>query len=394
MAPTGAVVLPVGEAGDVGAFAGVPGERWCDEAAVVGGEVDLRSAVADQAEDAVAPDLLLVDGAAKVTLELTAIVSAELDADLALALGWRTFGDLIDEAAGRHLAIENGAGAFEDFDAFELVGIELAGERVETHAVAEDPEGFGGEAADFEPVEAGLEAELVGLDSGSVAEGFVHGDDATGFHLAGINDGDGLGDFNEKGSGLGAGVGGEGDKAGVGGDVDDVSGGAGGKGDVDGLRMLGDGDGLEIVAKAGGEDGEVICAGVEVQRCGAIGCSLRIDDGVAAANFDSRSLDDGVGGILNKNGYRKEGIVRLNRAGGVGFNGRRGGVGGGKGKKEERSEAESRNSHVIQPFRARRGETVKDTVEPKPKFDSHRTALRRSQSGKLLAKKAVDRANF
>src|SRR5579871_1582587 len=125
--------------------------------------------------------------------------------------------------------------------------------------------------------------------------------------------------------------------------------------------MLGDSDGLEIVAKAGSEDGKVICTGVEVQRCGAVGCSLRIDDGVAAANFDSRSLDDGVGGILNKDGYREQGIVGLNRAGGVG---RSGGVRGGKGKKKERSEAESRTNHVVQPFRARRGETVKDTVEP------------------------------
>ena len=215
------------------------------------------------------------------------------------------------------MSVEDGAGAFEDFNTLELVGVEFAGEGVEAHAVAEDAEGFGGEAADLEPVESGLEAILVGLDAGSVAEGLVHGDDAAGFHLAGVDDGDGLGYLDEKGSGFGAGVGGEGDKAGVGGDVDDVSGGAGGEGDVDVFCGRGDGDGLEVIAEAGSEDGEVIGARVKAKGGGAVSGGLGVDDGVAAAEVDGGSLDDGGRGVFDGDGDGKEGVGGFDGAGGV-----------------------------------------------------------------------------
>jgi hypothetical protein len=61
---------------------------------------------------------------------------------------------------------------------------------------------------------------------GGIAEGFIHGDDAAGFHLCLADDGDGLRDFDEKSVGLGAGVRCVGNEAGVAGDVDGVGCGA------------------------------------------------------------------------------------------------------------------------------------------------------------------------
>jgi hypothetical protein len=226
LAPFASVVLIIREHGKVGALAGVPGKRRSDQAAVVGCEVGLSVTVANESKQAVAEEPIAIEKACSVEGSLATIVGAELAFDHGAAFGDGAFCDLIDEAAGRKLAIEDGARAFYNLDGFQLKRIEFAGKRIEAHAVAKDAEGLCVEAADLEPIEAWFDTVLIGLNSRTITQRFVHGNDSARLHLLLTDDRDGLWNLDQQCVGLRSGVRGIGNEAAVGGDIHSVGSGA------------------------------------------------------------------------------------------------------------------------------------------------------------------------
>ena len=217
-------MLEVGQKGHAGAVAGMPGELRGDQAAVVGSVSDLCAGVTHEAEEAVTPDLTTVKGSGGVHLPLTAVEAAKQAGDFGGALRLRPLGHLVDEAARGCLPVQDRTGPFQDLYTLQLEGIELARERVEAHTVAVDAEGLCGKSADLEPVKALLHAVLVGLNAWRVAQGFIEGEYAPGFHLTLADDRNRLRHLQQEGVGLRAGVGSVRDEAVIRADADHIGG--------------------------------------------------------------------------------------------------------------------------------------------------------------------------
>ncbi|MNN07230.1 hypothetical protein D3C81_1200520 [compost metagenome] len=210
----GAVAQHVGEQGQLGVVAEVPGERRRQVQAVVRHFVavavfELGVAVAGDADHPVEIAALVIHAVADIELALHAIMAASLQFHLMHTGGGGFLADAVDQATGFARAEQGGRGTTQDVDAFERVGfgakeavavIELA------QAVAKVVARLCVEAADVQPViTLGVHAEGFHLHARHVAQGFGHALHVLRVHLLAGHHRDRLRRLQERRVGLGAG---------------------------------------------------------------------------------------------------------------------------------------------------------------------------------------------
>ncbi|MNQ89562.1 hypothetical protein D3C85_1048740 [compost metagenome] len=175
--------------------------------------IDGRVAVAHGAADAVEELALVVDLAGAVEVDLLVFVAAGLQFHLVGLLGLRTAADHVEQAAGRGLAIDGRGRAAQHGDALEVPGLDLrVGEG--THRQRQAIEELGGyEAADLQPIGAGVGAVAAAHHAGGVAQRVIEVEGGARIQLLAGDHGDGAGNLIDRSVGLGAGGGAGGDHA-------------------------------------------------------------------------------------------------------------------------------------------------------------------------------------
>ena len=168
-APAGIVVLIVGEQRQRGVLPG-PGQRRCDEIAVVVDEVDLRVAIARQAGDAVQQVAFLRDRPAQVELAFEAIEGARAGLDFVERLRGRTLADIVDETARWILPIEDGRRSAHDLEPLRAVQVQRqkGGERRALERTVDRNRLHPFEAADVDAVAALIHAEQLAGHTGRI----------------------------------------------------------------------------------------------------------------------------------------------------------------------------------------------------------------------------------
>ncbi len=106
-------MLVGGEDGQAGVGVGLPGEGRGDGVALVLGQLELPVLAQADGGQAVEELALAVDRSGQVGGAAPMVVGAVLDPDLVLRLRRRALAHLVDQAAGRRLAVEHGGGALQ-----------------------------------------------------------------------------------------------------------------------------------------------------------------------------------------------------------------------------------------------------------------------------------------
>ncbi len=154
--------------GEGGVRVRLVGDGRRNEIIVVGCEIDLGAAVLDLADDAV--EQLPVSGggrdrAADIERQIGIAEIVDAGLDVADRLRRRHLADRVDDAARAGTAIQHGRGTAQHFDAGEVERRQLPagiGRIEELEAVEEQADIVGLEAADQEPVVAGVGAKRAG----------------------------------------------------------------------------------------------------------------------------------------------------------------------------------------------------------------------------------------
>ena len=154
-----------------------PGERRHDRKLIVVGKVDLRAAQIAGRDEAVGQRAVGIDAfGVEPAPHIAELVDA--DARLAPVLEGRPLRNHVDQAAWIRGPVKRRGRPAQDVDAIEQVGIDLPGReavaRLQLKPVKEVAADLGAEAADQEPVVAGVVAEGFGADARRIAGGLHH----------------------------------------------------------------------------------------------------------------------------------------------------------------------------------------------------------------------------
>ncbi|MNJ25002.1 hypothetical protein D3C77_194340 [compost metagenome] len=199
----GIVAGELGDEGQAGVFIHVPGQAGRKVVALVRNMVGWRATVAHHAADAVEELALVVDPAGAVEVDLAVVVAASLRFDLVGAFGLRATADHVEHAAWRGLAVDGRSRATQHSDSLKVPRFDLGvGERAlwQRQAIKE----LGRiEAADPQPVGAGVGGVAAALHACGVTQGVVEVEDLAIIQLLAGDDRHRARDFDDRGVGLG-----------------------------------------------------------------------------------------------------------------------------------------------------------------------------------------------
>ncbi|MCY1330380.1 hypothetical protein D9M69_160120 [compost metagenome] len=206
----------LGEEGQTGVVVDVPGQAGGDVVALVRDVVDGRVAVAHGAADAVEELALVVDPAGAVEVDLLVFVAAGLQLHLIGLFLLGAAADHVQQAAGRGLAVDGRGRAAQHGDALQVPGLDLrVGEGTDRQRQAIEELGRH-KATHLQPVGAGVGPVAAAHHACGVAQRVVEVEGGARIQLLAGDHGDGAGNLDDRGVGLGAGGGAGGDHAGGG----------------------------------------------------------------------------------------------------------------------------------------------------------------------------------
>ncbi len=205
------VLLVLAVEGQAGLLVGVPGKARRQHEAFLLGIVDLRVDVPAHTGQPVQVGALFIERAADVEGAVAAVLAAAAEHHFADRGGGGTLGHHVDDAARFVLAVEHRCRPLQHFDAFQGIGVDLQGtagtaaavghvQAVEVHRRRAEA-ARGRLVEDLHPV-----GEAAAGDPRSVAQGLGDGLRTARLDLVLGDHVDGLGDFLERGVGLGAGT--------------------------------------------------------------------------------------------------------------------------------------------------------------------------------------------
>lgn len=166
----------------------------------------LRVAVAQRARQAVQKLAFFVGGAREIERALIAVEAARLQHHFVDGFGGGALAGHVDQAAGGALTVQPRRRAFQDFDAFQPVGVDA---RLRIAARAEGQQqpvqiARRRETAHGQPVIAHVAVAVLREDARGIAHGLRHRGDAALVHFIAGDDVDRLGRVDQLGVRLGA----------------------------------------------------------------------------------------------------------------------------------------------------------------------------------------------